>query len=116
MSLEKFGDSFINFIYSLAKSQVLEEYDGMKVPNSCLAEALVNSDFESPKRSDKHKKGDFVEKIVAKSWIDGKITEKECVEILKSAIMEYDLKERNEERKAIVEGFKDLLNEIKKRD
>jgi len=115
MSLEKFGDSFINFVYSLAKSQVLGEYDGVKVPNSCLAEALTLSKIESPKRSDKHKKGDFVEKIVAKSWIDGKITEEECVDIIKSAIMKYDLKERNEERKAIIEGFKDLLNEIKKR-
>jgi len=43
MSLEKFGDSFINFVYSLAKSQVLGEYDGVKVPNSCLAEALTLS-------------------------------------------------------------------------
>ncbi|MCD6128063.1 MAG: hypothetical protein J7J21_06835 [Methanomicrobia archaeon] len=115
MSLEKFGDSLINFIYSLAKSEVMKEYDGIKVPNSCLAEALTLSDFESPRRSDKHKKGDFVERIVAESWIEGKITERECVEIIKSTIRKYDLRDRKEERRAMIEGFKNLLNEIKKR-
>jgi hypothetical protein len=115
MSLEKFGDSLVNFIYSLAKSEVMEEYDGVKVPNSCLAEALVSSNIDSPRRSDKHEKGDFVEKLVAQAWVERTITERECVEILKTVLVNYNLKERKEERKAIVEGFKELLNKIKKR-
>lgn len=116
MGLEKFGDVFVNFIYSLAKSRALGAYDGMKVPNSCLAEALTLSEIESPRRSDRHKKGDFVEKTIARSWIDGKITEEECVEILCSVLIKGNLETRNKEKRAIVEAFKDLLNEIKKRD
>ncbi len=116
MGLEKFGDVFVNFIYSLAKSRTLEEYDGVKVPNSCLAEALTLSDIESPRRSDKHAKGDFVEKTIARSWTEGRITEEECVDILCSTLIKFDLKTRDEEKRAIVEAFKNLLNEIKKKN
>ena len=116
MSLEKFGDSLVNFIYSLAKSRTLGEYDGVKVPNSCLAEALVHSDFETPRRTDKHGKGDFVERIIAESWVKGTISEKECVNILMPVLSSYNLRVRKEERRAIVDGFKEVLNEIKKRN
>ncbi|MEA1994016.1 MAG: ribonuclease III family protein [Euryarchaeota archaeon] len=116
MSLEKFGDAFVNFIYSLAKSLALGKYDGMKVPNSSLAIALTNSNVRSPRRSDKHKKGDYVEKTIAKAWINGKITQEECVEVLRSVLVKYDLGERIKEKKAIAEAFTSLLNEIKKRD
>ncbi|MFQ6087743.1 MAG: ribonuclease III family protein [Candidatus Methanofastidiosia archaeon] len=111
-NLSSFGDVLLNFLYSLAKSEVSMRYEGERVKNHVLARALSNSKVEVPRRLDKHGKGDFVENFIAKAWIEKLISTKEAVEILKSSLSRCGL-EREED--AMVEGFSKLLDEIERR-
>jgi len=108
-----FGDSLINFLYSLAKSRATKEWTGDKVSNLVLSQALIASDLVQPGGLDKHEKGDYVEGYIAKAWIDGVITSDEAVNVLVSVLKGYDLEE--EEQDAMVEAFRELLNYIHKK-
>ena len=109
-NLSKFGDSFVNFIYSLAKSLTINEYTGKKVSNSCLSQALVKSKIEKPSGADKHEKGDFVEAYIAEAWLENVISIDDCVKILKRELMNFDLKK--DEKEATISAFSKLLKEI----
>ncbi|MBU7033473.1 MAG: hypothetical protein HXS53_13150 [Theionarchaea archaeon] len=108
-----FGDSLINFLYSLAKSKALQIWTGDKVSNFVLSQALIRSDLDQPGGLDKHEKGDFVEGYIAQAWIKGVITLDEASVTLQSILERYDLE--NDEQEAMVEAFKNLLNMIETR-
>ena len=108
-----FGDSLINFLYSLAKSKALQIWTGDKVSNFVLSQALIRSDLDQPGGLDKHEKGDFVEGYIAQAWIRGVITLDEASATLQSILQRYDLE--NDEQEAMVEAFKNLLNVIETR-
>lgn len=108
-----FGDALVNFLYSLAKSKVTGVWIGEKVSNSILSQALIASDLEKPGGLDKHEKGDYVEGYIAKAWIEGIVTTEEATAVLIAVLTLYDLEE--EEREAVVEAFKTLLNHIQKK-
>lgn len=109
-SLKGFGDSLVNFLYSLAKSKATGTWLGAKVSNYVLSEALIKSDLDQPGGLDKHEKGDYVEEYIAKSWIEGILTTEDAVSILTKSLKTYDSEE--EEREATVEAFRTLLNYI----
>ncbi|ASJ04305.1 ribonuclease III family protein [Thermococcus barossii] len=83
--LSKFGDSLINFVFSLALSEYLGKPTGERVPNASLSIALELSGLRHlvPPRTDKHGRGDIAEAIFAYAWLEGRITVEEAVEILK---------------------------------
>ncbi len=108
-----FGDSLLNFLYSLAKSRASGTWTGEKVSNSVLSQALIASKVDQPGGLDKHEKGDFVEAYIAQAWIEKVITTDEAVDVLVKSLKRHDLE--REEKKAVVEAFKDLLNCIEKK-
>jgi len=112
-NLKGFGDSLINFLYSLAKSRATRTWAGEKVSNYVLSQALIESDLDQPGGLDKHEKGDYVEDYIAKAWIDKVITTEEAAEILMKSLERHDLEEK--EQKAMMEAFKSLLNHIHKK-
>nr|1ZTD_A Chain A, Hypothetical Protein Pfu-631545-001 [Pyrococcus furiosus]1ZTD_B Chain B, Hypothetical Protein Pfu-631545-001 [Pyrococcus furiosus] len=82
--LAKFGDSLINFLYSLALTEFLGKPTGDRVPNASLAIALELTGLsKNLRRVDKHAKGDYAEALIAKAWLMGLISEREAVEIIK---------------------------------
>ncbi|NJE01875.1 ribonuclease III family protein [Thermococcus sp. JdF3] len=82
--LSKFGDSLVNFVFSLALSEYLGRPTGERVPNASLTIALELAGLRHviPPRTDKHGKGDIAEAIFAYAWLEGKITVDEAVRIL----------------------------------
>ncbi len=108
-----FGDSLINFLYSLAKSRVTGSWTGKKVSNYVLSQALIMSDVQSPGGMNRHEKGDYVEGFIAQAWIEGVITTEEASRILMASLEKYDLEEH--EKEAMVEGFCSLLDYIQKK-
>ena len=104
-NLSAFGDAVVNFLYSLAKSKVEGRYTGNKVSNSALSEALIRSKIKSLRRSDKKMRGDFVEALIGKGYIEKVFNIDEAVEILAEKLKGKNLNDPDEEREAIAEAF-----------
>ncbi|NJE46363.1 hypothetical protein E3E35_02830 [Thermococcus sp. GR7] len=114
--LSKFGDSLINFVFSLALSEYLGRPTGERVPNASLSIALELSGLRHvvPPRTDKHGKGDIAEAIFAYAWLEGKITVEEAVEILKENFTE-DVTHFSRRKEAIGKAFAEVFKVIKER-
>jgi len=114
--LAKFGDSLLNFIFSLALSEYLDRPTGERVPNSSLALALEMSGLRklAPPRSDKHARGDVAEAILAYAWLEGLITIEEAVEIIGRNLTE-DVTHFSRKKEAIGRALAVLYQEIGKR-
>ena len=104
-NLSAFGDAVVNFLYSVAKSRVQGRYTGKKVSNIALSEALAKSKIKSPRRSDKKMRGDFVEALIGKGYIEKVFNIDEAIDILSEKLRGKDLKDPDEERKAIADAF-----------
>jgi len=114
--LSKFGDSLVNFVFSLALSEYLDRPTGERVPNASLTIALELSDLRHvvPPRTDKHGKGDIAEAIFAYAWLEGKITVEEAVKILKENFTE-DVTHFSRRKEAIGRAFAEVFRVIKER-
>ena len=111
--IAKFGDVLVNFIFSAAKLKATGEYDGVKVTNHVLMNALNLSDVPSPTRMDKHQKGDYVESIVAEAY-ERYYSVDDLVDILYQAISGLSFSSRQESIDTQIVAFTVLLNEIEK--
>jgi hypothetical protein len=100
--LSKLGDSYVNFIYSLALSRRLEEPIGRSVKSTILAEALKRAGLRKllPKRILKHDQADSAEALIVYAWLNKMLGIDECVEVLEKRIEEP------------VEAFTNLLLDI----
>ncbi|WP_456423477.1 ribonuclease III family protein [Thermococcus sp.] len=114
--LAKFGDSLLNFIFSLALSEYLGRPTGERVPNASLALALEMSGLRklAPPRSDKHTRGDVAEAIVAYAWLEGLITIDEAVQLIRENLTE-DVTHFVRKKEAIGRALAVLYSEIGKR-
>lgn len=112
-NLKGFGDSLVNFLYSLAKSKATQTWTGEKVSNYVLSQALILSEVEQPGGLDKHEKGDYVEEYLANAWIEKIITTEDAAATLAQSLRMYDLEA--EEQEAMVEAFRTLLNHVQKK-
>ena len=69
----KLGDAYVNFAYSLAKSTVLGEPTGCKVPDTVLSNAYRNSNLTKMKKLDirgrKGQIGDSIEGLLLWAWL-----------------------------------------------
>ncbi|ASJ10905.1 hypothetical protein A3L12_06125 [Thermococcus sp. P6] len=83
--LSKFGDSLVNFVFSLALSEYLGEPTGERVPNSSLSMALELAGLRKlvPPRTDVHGKGDVAEALFAYAYLEGVISIEEATRILR---------------------------------
>ena len=106
-NLSSLGDSFTNFIYSVALSNYLKKPVGKKVSNRSLALALKEAGLREKLGSRKnfHTLGNYAEDIIFRAWAGGKITLEECIRVLQGNLGEGEVK-----------AFAELLREIKCRE
>ena len=115
--LAKFGDSLSNFIYSLAKTQVLNKPTGERVFDNALAEAVRKTDLRPlmPSSISSGDIGDGAEALVGYAYLEELMTIEEMVEIIYPVIDEHSEENyipRKEERNAMMKSFELLLLEI----
>jgi len=115
-NLSKFGDSLINFVFSLALSEYLEYPSAGRVSNASLTMALEIAGLRHliPPRTDKHKKGDIAEAIFAYAWLENKITIEEAAQILKTNFTE-DVTHFARKKEIIGKAFGEVFKVIKER-
>jgi len=82
--LAALGDSYVNFVYSLAMSQRLKRPIGAKVDNQTLAEAVTRSGMRRllPHRLDRHARGNAAEALLVFAWLDDLLEMDECIKVL----------------------------------
>lgn len=82
--LASLGDSYVNFVYSLALSNRKREPEGTKVKGSVLAEALRRAGLREhlPSRMSRHALADAAEALIAYAWLNDRLTLNECVRAL----------------------------------
>lgn len=82
--LASFGDTLVNFVYSIALSVVSGKFRGGRVRNRVLAEALCRCGLRSllNGKVDVHVKGDAAEALIAYAWLSGRVSLNELVDIL----------------------------------
>jgi hypothetical protein len=99
--LAALGDSYVNFIYSLAMSQRLKRPVGAKVNNQTLAEAVTKSGLRKflPHRVDRHTRGNAAEALLVFAWLGDLLEFEDCTRVLSK---EDDA----------VEGFAHLLRDV----
>ncbi len=110
--LSNVGDNFVNLIYSLALSNVMEKPVGKKVSNYILSEALIKSGLRERggRRLDKHGMADFVESIIFYAWVKGMITIGETERILRENLEPST--DRIKIRESSVNAFAELLKHV----
>jgi hypothetical protein len=85
--LASLGDSYVNFISSLALCVKRGEAAGTKVSSRILSQALKKSKLRIflPQRVDRHTLGDAAEAIIVYAWLREAITIEESVKTLLSS-------------------------------
>ena len=90
--LAALGDSYVNFVYSLAMSQKYRRPTGAKVNNQVLAQAVALSGLRKhlPHRVDRHARGNAAEALLVFAWLSDLLEMDECIKVLST---ETDLAE-----------------------
>lgn len=103
--LAKLGDAYVNFVYSLALTEIYGEPTGARVRSEILAEALKKARLRKllPARVDRHSQGDAAEALIVYAWLQGAISLQETVKFITAHIGNH------------VEAFTLLLEEITRR-
>ncbi len=115
--LAQLGDAFINFLYSLSRSIAHKQASGCKVSDAILSNAYRASLLKKKVllKGDRDKIGDGVEAIIIWAWIQNYFTMKEILYIITSHLSSIPLDERNIEKTAASDAFRNLLNELVRR-
>lgn len=79
--LASLGDSYINFVYSLALSNKTGKPSGAKVKGKVLAEALKKAELRDylPSRMTRHALADAAEALIVYAWLHSYVTLEESV-------------------------------------
>ncbi|MBS7632847.1 hypothetical protein KEJ15_04395 [Candidatus Bathyarchaeota archaeon] len=85
--LASLGDSFVNFVCSIALSNKMGKPIGTKVKGKVLAEALKKAELRghAPSRRTRHMLADAAEALMAYAWLNGYVEFGECVSTLEKA-------------------------------
>lgn len=115
--LAKLGDNFVNFIYSLAKSCALNKFEGWKVSDRVLSQALREADFRSliSRRASAHELADAVEALIVHEWLTEQISIEELATILYDNLKTGEFSDRKKEERIALQAFIAVLIELKKR-
>jgi hypothetical protein len=102
--LASLGDTYVNFVHSLALSNRKGKPSGTKVKGSVLAEALKKAGLREylPSRMTRHTLADAAEALMIYAWLHNYITLGESVAIL-------------EKTNDPIDGFSQLLATIRSR-
>ncbi len=82
--LAQFGDSLLNFAYSLAVTQTTGKPKGFKVKDEVLAEAAVKAGLRKllPRRVGRGEVANSLEALLGHSWLEKQVTLEEVVSCL----------------------------------
>lgn len=82
--LASLGDSYVNFIYSLALSKAAGKPIGRRLDSHMLSSALKKAGIRAllPHRIDRHKQADAAEALIIYGWLSGIISIEEALNIL----------------------------------
>ncbi len=113
-NLAKFGDSLINFLYSIAKSIVTGVFCGEKVSDKSLASAIRETPLinKTRPRSNVNEQADAVEAFCAYLWLKPKVSLEEMATIIVQAIEGLDLSHHKNEKAAEKQAFKILIENL----
>jgi len=102
--LASLGDTYVNFAYALALSNMKGKPHGAKVKGSILAEALKKAGLRKhlPARMSRHTLADAAEALIVYAWLHNHITLDESVTTLQKT-------------DDAIEGFSQLLTVITRR-
>lgn len=78
------GDSYVNFIYSLAMSQKHGKPMGAKVNNRILSIAVETSGVRKllPRRVDRHTRGNAAEALLVFAWLQDLLDMEDCIKAI----------------------------------
>jgi len=107
--LSRLGDSFVNFIYSSAKSRSSGKPFGGKVPDKILSRSLSLSGVKVPTRLNHGERGDIVEGVLAYAWTKNLLTFEEAVCVLEASLRGVTCESRREEEEAAAKAFSALF-------
>ena len=85
-ALARFGDSLLNFAYSVALTEISSKPKGTKVPDKVLAEAAVKAGLRSrlPRRVGRGDIANGLEALLGETWLENLVTLDEIVACLKA--------------------------------
>ena len=107
--LARLGDSFVNLVYSAAKTKSQGKPAGEKVPDRVLSESLRLADLPIPVRLDHGERGDVVEAVLGYAWMHGMLTLEEAVETVRQTRVLQDFQSIALERDLSARAFSKLL-------
>ena len=101
--LAKIGDALVNFIFSLAVSNMMKKPRNVRVSSLTLSTALKKSGLREllPHRTDRHAQANAVEALIMYAWVTKRFSLTDLLQILES------------EAHDPVEAFSKVLYEIK---
>ncbi|NHK32106.1 MAG: hypothetical protein FK730_12185 [Asgard group archaeon] len=116
-SLAKFGDTLANFLYSLAKTKIMDKPIGLRVFDKALAETLRQTGLRSimPSSSSAGNLSDGIEALIGYVYLHDIMSLEEMMTVITSYLGNVDVKlleERSNERELMTESFIVLIKEI----
>jgi dsRNA-specific ribonuclease len=110
--LSKFGDSIVNFIYNAAIFEETQKSRGVKVWDSCLAQACRNTKLREYVGSKKNAGdlGDAVEAFIAYVYLRNKVIINEMISILSTHIHQDLSLLATQEKEVCKKAFTSLIN------
>ncbi|MBM5805316.1 MAG: hypothetical protein FJZ49_04550 [Candidatus Verstraetearchaeota archaeon] len=107
--LARLGDSFVNLIYSTAKTKASGKPVGEKVPDRVLSQALEIAKLPVQMRLTHGERGDAVEAVLAYAWMHNLLPLEEAVTILYTTISGAEYESRSLEREISAKAFSRLI-------
>lgn len=107
--LSRLGDSFVNFVYSSAKSRSTGRPFGGKVPDRVLSRSLALSGIGMPPRLNHGERGDIVEGALAYAWSKNLLTLDEAVSTVERKLNMVEFQSQSAEDEASALAFSELF-------
>ncbi|MCS7097447.1 MAG: hypothetical protein NZ922_00465 [Candidatus Methanomethyliaceae archaeon] len=107
----KLGDSFLNFVYSVAKTKAIGRPTGGRVPNKVLLKALRISGINEIKEF----KEDIVEALLGYAWFYGFLSLEEAIEVVSNRISNMNFESKSLEMETLAKALSELLEMVKDR-
>lgn len=109
--LAQLGDSFVNLVYSLAKSRAGGSPVGEKVPDRVLSEALGISGLPTPARLKHGERGNIVEAALAHAWMGNMITVDGAAAVVQDSLSRGEFRSAALERQLAAKAFSKLFKD-----